>query len=151
LAVAQAAVRAQDGDQERTVEGVWRVTIVPRFCATGDPIPGAAAESLWTFHKDRTMDVWAQNNVITTTRSPSQGLWRLDHGWSDYSFGFVHLRYDPATGAFIGRQEAKGTLVLGESGDDFSTDSSTKLFDVNGNLEFTGCAKSVGTRFKLEP
>ena len=86
-----------------------------------------------TFHKDGTLSAWFQNSTITTTRSPNHGLWRRDEGWSAYSFKFVHLRYNLATGLFIGRQEAAGTLVLGESGDEFTTDGSTALFDANGN------------------
>ena len=63
---------------------------------------------------------------------------------------FVHLRYNLTTGVFIGRQEGAGTLVLGESGDEFTTDGSTALFDANGNPTGTSCSNSVGTRFKLE-
>ena len=53
------------------------------------------------------------------------------------------------TGVFIGRQEAAGTLVLGESGDEFTTDGSTALFDANETLR-ARVSNSIGTRFKLE-
>ena len=59
-------------------------------------------------------------------------------------------RYNLTTGVFIGKQEGAGTLVLGESGDEFTTDGSTALFDANGNPTGTSCSNSVGTRFKLE-
>ena len=93
---------------------------------------------------------WLQNSTITTTRSPAHGLWQRENGWSDYSFKFVHLRYSLTTGVFIGSQEGAGTLVLGESGDEFTTDGSTALFDANGNPTGASCSNSVGTRFKLE-
>jgi len=49
-------------------------------------------------------------------------------------------------------QEGAGTLVLSESGDEFTTDGSSQIFDVDGNPAGTaGCSNSVGTRFKLEP
>ena len=143
-------VSAQDGEgRERSLEGVWRVTITPRNCVTGVPIPTAAFEGLFTFHKGGTMSAWVQNRVITVTRSPSHGLWQQVRGLSGYSFKFVHLRYDLATGTFTGRQEGIGSLQLSASGDEFTTDSQTLVFDVNGNLTSTGCANSVGTRFTM--
>lgn len=145
-------VSAQDGEgRERSLEGVWRVTITPRNCATGVPIPPAAFEALFTFHKGGTLSAWVQNSTITITRSPSHGLWQREQGWSDYSFKFVHLRYNLTTGAFIGRQESGGTLQLSASGDEFTTDAQTQVFDVNGNLTITSCANSVGTRFTMGP
>lgn len=152
LAISQTTVTAQDGEeQERSIEGVWRVRVTPRNCVTGVPIPTAAFEALMTFHKDRTVSAWFQNSTITVTRSQSHGLWQRDKGWSEYSLKFVHLRYSLSTGAFIGRQESGGTLVLGDSGDEFTTDGTTQGFDVNGNPSGTGgCSNSVGTRFKLE-
>ena len=142
-------VSAQDGEgRERSLEGVWRVRLTPRNCVTGVPIPTAAAEALLTFHKGGTLSAWFQNSTITITRSPSHGLWQREHGRGDYSFKFVHLRYDLATGAYLGSQVARGTLRLSERGDEFTTDSQTQVFDVNGHLTITGCANSVGTRFE---
>jgi hypothetical protein len=151
LSVSQAAANDQDDERRKGgLKGVWRVTITPRNCMTGVPIPAAISEALFTFHKDGTMSVWAQNATITTTRSPSHGLWRREHGWNDYAFKFVHLRYNLATGVFLGRQESTGLLELGESGDEFTTDSSVVVFDANGNPGVPGCANSVGIRFEID-
>ena len=129
------------GPQDRSLVGVWLVQITPRNCATGDPIPTAAFEALYTFHEDKTMLVSLRNNTLTLERTAAHGLWRRDLGVSDYSFKFVHIRRNVATGAFAGYQEGAGTLVLADSGDEFTTDGSTAM----------GCSNSVGTRFKLEP
>ncbi len=150
-AVSLGIVTAQGDDEpKRTVEGVWRVRIVPRNCVTGIPIPGAESQALYTFHKDGTLSVWAQNATITTTRSPSHGVWQRDLGWSDYSFKFLHLRYSGSTGMFLGKQEGQGTLVLSESGDEFTTDGSATVFNVDDVPGTPGCSNSFGTRFKLE-
>ena len=149
LALSQASVTAQDVGKERSLEGVWMVTIMPRNCTTGNPIPTAVSRAIYTFHKDGTVAVWAQNSTITTTRSPSHGLWRSEFGWSDYSFKFVHLRYSGTTGAFLGKQEGQGTLVLSESGDEFTTDGSATVFDINDTPGTPGWSNSIGTRFKL--
>ncbi len=144
------AIAQDDSDaHKRTIEGVWRVKVMPRNCTTGVPIPTAAFEGLYTFHRGGTMSAWAQNATITTTRSPSHGLWQRTQGWSDYSFKFVHLRYSLATGAFIGSQESTGNAVLAEGGDDFTAEGSTTVLDVNGiPTASPGCSNTVGTRFK---
>ncbi len=142
-------VSAQDGEgQEDSLEGVWRVTITPRNCVTGVPIPTAAFATLFTFHKGGTLSVSLQNSTITITRSPGHGLWQREHGGGDYSFKFVHLRFDLATGAFLASQVARGTLRLSERGDQFTTDAQNQVFDVNGHLTITSCSNSVGTRFE---
>ena len=130
--------------------GVWLVQITPRNCATGEPILSAALEALYTFHEDKTMLVSLRNNILTIERTAAHGLWRRDLGGNEYSFKFVHIRRNVSTGAFTGKQEGEGTLVLSASGDEFTTDGSTTVFDVNGNPGARGCSNSVGTRFKFE-
>jgi hypothetical protein len=152
LIISVVPVTAQDKAPERSLEGVWLVKTTPRNCATGDPNPTAAFESLYTFHKDGTMLVSLRNNSLVLERTAAHGLWRRDLGWSDYSFKFVHIRRNLTTGLFAGKQESGGTLVLSESGDEFTTDSNTIAYNVDGTPAGPGgCANSVGTRFKLEP
>jgi hypothetical protein len=136
---------------ERSIEGVWLVKVTPRNCTTGDPIPTAALEGIWTVYKDGTMLVSHKNNTPGLDRSPNHGLWRSDHGWSDYSFKYVHIRRSVATNLFAGRQEGGGTLVLNESGDEFTTDEWAIVYTVDGVPGTPFCINSVGTRFKLEP
>jgi len=152
LAVMPATASAQDQAPDRSLAGVWLVKITPRNCATGVPIAGAALEALYTFHDDKTMLVSLRNNILTLERTAAHGLWRRDLGWSDYSFKYVHIRRNVSTGAFAGLQEGAGILVLSENGDEFTTDGSSQVFDVDGNPAGpSGCSNSVGTRFKLEP
>ena len=148
--VTEKSVRAQDGTPERSIEGVWLVRSTPRNCTTGEP-RGEAFESLWTFHRDGTMLVSLPNNTLVLARTAAHGLWRRDHGWSDYSFKFVHFRRNLTTGLFAGKQEGGGTLVLSESGDEFTTDGHSIVYSVDGIPGTPGCSNSVGTRFKLEP
>lgn len=151
LTISVVRVRAQDKAPERSLEGVWLVQITPRNCTTGDPIPTAAFESLFTFHRDGTMLVSFRNNTFVLERTAAHGLWRRDRGWSDYSLKFVHLRRNLTTGLFAGKQEGGGTLVLSESGDEFTTDGYSIVYSVDGIPGMPGCSNSVGTRFKLEP
>jgi hypothetical protein len=143
------SVTSQSEAPERSLVGVWLVKITQRNCTTG--IPTAAFESLWTFHKDGTM-LFSINNSFVLERTAAHGLWRRDLGWSDYSFKFVHLRRNLTTGLFAGKQESFGTLVLSESGDEFTTDAHTIVYSVDGIPTLPpGCSNAVGTRFKLEP
>lgn len=152
LTGSQTTVAGQDQAPDRSLTGVWLVKITPRICATGEPITAAAFEALYTFHDDKTMLVSLRNTILTVDRSAAHGLWQRDLGWSTYSLKFMHIRSTAATGAFAAWQEGSATLVLAESGDEFTTDGTTRSFDVNGDLIPPGsCANSVGTRLKLEP
>ena len=151
LTASPATVTAQGQAPDRSLTGVWLVKITPRNCATGEPITPAAFEALYTFHDDKTMLVSLRNTILTVERSAAHGLWQRDLGWSTYSLKFVHIRSTAATGAFAAWQEGSASLVLAESGDEFTTDGTTRSFDGNGNLIPPGsCANSVGTRLKLE-
>jgi hypothetical protein len=62
-----------------------------------------------------------------------------------------HIRRNLTTGLIAGKQESFGTLVLSESGDEFTTDGHTIVYSVDGIPGTLNCSNSVGTRFKLEP
>ncbi|HXG56505.1 MAG TPA: hypothetical protein VNJ03_14100 [Vicinamibacterales bacterium] len=150
LAISHGTVTALAGQApDRSLGGVWLVTITPRNCAAGAPTT-AAFEALFTFHNDGTMLVSLRNSSLTLDRTAAHGLWGREHGWNQYSFKFIHIRREVSTGAFAGKQESDGTLVLSDSGDEFTTDGSTRGFDVNGNPGTGGCSTSAGTRFQLK-
>ena len=87
----QATVAAQDADApERSIEGVWRVTVTPRNCVTGVPIATADFEALYTFHKDGTMSAWFQNSTITTYAQSQSRTVEARRGLEHYSFKFVY-------------------------------------------------------------
>ena len=151
LAISNGVVTAQgEAAPARSLVGVWLVTFTPRNCATGDPIPNAAFETLYTFHNDATMLASFRNNSLTLDRTAAHGLWRRDLGWNQYSYKFVHLRRNISTGAFAGKQESTGVLVLGDDGNTFTTEGFTTVFDVAGNPGNPSCSTSAGTRFQLD-
>ncbi len=79
-------------------------------------------------------------------RSPGHGVWKHEGG-PNFSFTFTHYRYD-ANGVFVGSNKITAALVLGASGDEFTTSSTIEIFDANDNLVGTGCATAAGTRFE---
>jgi hypothetical protein len=140
----------QDGSHHagRSPTGLWLVSFMPYVCATGNSIPTAAFESLFTFHDDGTLTGWLQNSTITTTRSPSLGIWKRTHGWNHYAIKFIHLRYKLPEGNFLGRQQAMGELVLDPGGDTFSISSTATVFTEDGGIQQQSCANAVGTRMQ---
>jgi hypothetical protein len=137
----------QDETRDRGIAGVWLVSIAPKNCVTNDPVPGAEFESIWNFDKDGTMSVWVQNATITTTRSPSYGIWRKQLGSNEFSFKFIHLRYGLGSGIYLGMQEALGALTFSKSGDEFVSNSANRVFDTSGTQSGGGCADGYGTRY----
>lgn len=146
IAASQVSVIAQQSEAPNpSIEGVWLVKTTPRNCTTGDPIPAAAFEALYTFHRDGTMISWYSSG----TPSTGQGLWRRELGWSDYSFKLVRLLRTP-TGVFSGKQEIGGTLALGESGDEYTSDEYMIVYSLDGVPGTPFCINSVGKRFTFD-
>jgi len=74
-------------------------------------------------------------------------VWQRDHGWQDYSFTFVHYRYD-SSGAFIGSQKVAANAELAKNGDSYASVADVQIIDVSNNVVATICATSVGTRIE---
>ena len=137
---------SQDQAPERTLEGVWEVTTMPRNCTTGDPVPTAAFVAIHTFSRDGTMN----STVSSGTPLPFHGLWRREMGWSEYSFRRIRILRSSTTNLYAGKQEIGGTLTLSESGDEYSSDEYMIVYSVDGVPSTPACINSVGTRFKMD-
>ncbi len=152
LTVALSFASAQAADQNQSpapgIRGVWKTMVTPVDCTTGDPL-APPFPGLFTFNKGGTMSEYGISPLVHQTpalRSPGHGTWQHDQG-PNYSFTFIFYRYD-TTGLFIGSQKITAALVLGISGNDFTTSSTIEIFDADGNLVGTGCAMAAGTRFE---
>jgi hypothetical protein len=148
LSFASAQTAAENESSARTIQGVWRTIVTPVDCTTGGEL-APAFPGLFTFHKGGTMSEFGINLSVGQTpalRSPGHGLWHRENS-SNYSFAFIFYRYD-ASGIFIGSQKITASLLLGASGNDFTTNSTIEIFDANDNLIASGCATAVGTRFE---
>lgn len=149
LTVALSFASAQTADETQsshgTIRGVWRTMVTPVNCETGGALV-PAFPGLFTFHKGGTMSEYGIGpGSNPALRSPGHGLWQRVND-EHYSFTFIFYRYD-TSGIFIGSQKITASLKLGESGNEFTTRSTIKVFDANDNLIGTGCATAVGTRF----
>ncbi len=140
----------QEEQSERarqSIEGVWRTAVTPRNCQTGLPV-APSLQGLFTMNEGGTMSEYGiATGQSPALRSPGHGVWEQRRGRSNYSFKFIHYRYD-ASGVFVGSQKVTGALELGASGDSFTTSSAIEFLDAGDNLIGTGCATAVGTRFE---
>ena len=131
---------------ERTIRGVWRTTVTPRNCQTGDAL--LTLSGLFTFNQGGTMSEYGIGpGSSPALRSPGHGVWQREHGWQEYSFAFTYYRYN-ASGVFLGSQKVRATLELAAGGDEFASRSGIEILDVNGIVIGTGCATATGTRFE---
>ena len=132
----------------QNIEGVWQVAVTSRNCQTGAQV-APTFRGLFTFHQGGTMlESSVAFGQTPASRSPSHGLWKKRPGRGNYSFTYIHHRYD-ASGVFIGTRKITGTLDLGTSGDSFTTNSLVEAFNADDILIGTGgCSTAVGTRFE---
>jgi hypothetical protein len=136
------AVAESQSAPGRSLVGTWRVALTPRNCQTGDPIPapGAPYQGLYTFHEGGTMSE-------PTLRGPGQAVWKRTLGWQRYSYAITFNRYD-ALGTLTGTQRGRADLLLGESGNDYTTTGTVQIFDADGNLLGTNCSTIEATRYE---
>ena len=130
----------------RTIRGVWRTTVTPYNCDTGQPI--VTLSGLFTFNQGGIMAEYGIGpGSSPALRSPGHGVWQREHGWQEYSFAFTFYRYS-ANGVHLGSQKVTAALELSSNGDSFTSRSRIEVLDVNDDLVGRGCATSVGTRFE---
>lgn len=145
-----------DGGEERndrrSLVGAWRVVLTPRNCTTRAAL-GGSFRGLYTFHKGGTMSEWLTNSfVLPTLRSPGHGVWQRDgsnsYGLRSYTYSIIFNRYN-ASGIITGSQIGRAELVLGESGNDYTTNSTVQIFDTEDNpVGSPSCSTIEGTRFE---
>jgi hypothetical protein len=148
LTTASATSLASSQAAGRTLVGAWRTVVTLVNCQTGAPIGAPPIIGLSTFNRGGTMSEWGIGpGSSPALRGPSAGVWQREHGWRDYSFTFIHYRYD-ASGAFVGSQKVAADAVLAASGDTYEAISAVEILGANDNVVATACATSVGTRFE---
>lgn len=122
------------------IVGTWQTLVTPRNCQTGVPV-APPFPGLLTFNRGGTL------TGTSIAVGSVGGVWERTHGWQNYSFAFISLRYSP-TGTFIGTQKVRQIAQLGASGNDFTSTGSVEFLDVSGNIIGAGCSTSTGTRFE---
>ena len=131
-----------DAAPERSLVGVWITEVTRRNCDTGQPI-GNTGRIQNTFAEGGTFLETIGPSIL---RSPGNGIWKREQGWSEYSFALRFMRFD-AAGVFVGSGIVRAAITLDETGDNYTSTATSDALDVNGNVISSGCATSVSTRF----
>lgn len=121
------------------IEGVWRTSVTPRNCQTGEPLPIPPFPGILAF--DRGGIITGTSTAVTSV----YGTWQREPGGNTYSFRTLSFRYD-AGGALQGTRVISQNVNLGPN-KEMSTDGEFQDFDINGTLITSGCSTATGTRF----
>jgi hypothetical protein len=148
LAASTSLVWSADRPQQeatQTIEGVWQVTRCRANCESGDCI-GSAVPALITFNRDGTLTAYANPPGTGPLDTPEAGVWQREPGAHNYSFHDISYFYDES-GAFSGSGTVSANVHL-TSANSFTYSATIAVYDADGNLLFTFCGSSTGTRFQ---
>jgi len=116
--------------QQKTLDGVWDVTVTVTNCDTGALI--RTVRSLQAFHHDGSVTETAN----TAARGISEGVW-APVGEQNFTASYWFFRYQP-DGAFASFAKITDNIHLVAAGELTST-GVVQDFDANGTLISTGC------------
>jgi hypothetical protein len=132
-------------ETSRTIEGVWQERICSANCESGEclesPVP-----SLRTFYRDGTTTAYANPPGTGPLDTPEAGVWQREPGSQNYSSHDIAYFYDE-NGAFAGSGQVTNNVHL-TSANSFTASATIAVYDADGNLLFTFCGHSEGTRFE---
>lgn len=123
--------------------GVWDTQVSLRVCQTGAVI--RTFPSIGTFHADGTM-MDSTSGIPQAAKTPGHGVWTATDA-VNFIFRFKSFSFDAAG-------NATGYTVITHYGrlryglDQYSSSGNAQVFDMNGNLLFTGCSTTTATRFQ---
>ncbi|MEO8043160.1 MAG: hypothetical protein ABI646_11150 [Acidobacteriota bacterium] len=152
----QASVSAQDAGEKgsdgqalsigpgaRGLEGSWDVLVTPYNCQTG--VPATTTPSMLTFNQGGTMTEIG-SRIAPALRGSGHGVW--SHGlMGEFSGTFQFFRFN-ADGTLAGRQIVIQSITLDRDGNGFTSDATSTVLGVAGNVLSTGCSSGVATRFE---
>jgi len=151
LGVSTSLVSSQDRQSPQlpavhpTIEGVWQKTICRANCESGECLVSPIPE-LRTFYRDGTTTAYNNPPGTGPLDTPEVGVWQREPGSQNYSFHDIAYLYDE-NGAFAGSGQVTGSLHL-TSANSFTESATIAVYDADGNLLFTFCGHSEGTRFQ---
>ena len=142
-AVAQSNLRTDDSDAAKNLTGTWNVVVTP-------PLPDQPFRSIMTFTEDGNLIETAAGPPLPALGNPGMGVWGKT-GDSRFAWTFVFYDYDISL-QLIDTGKVRAALKLDKSGDRFTGRVEVTIYDLAGNILFSGPGGTVeGKRLKLEP
>ncbi|HKX84863.1 MAG TPA: hypothetical protein VJL58_11625 [Pyrinomonadaceae bacterium] len=124
------------------IVGMWDTVVTIRVCATGTPITSFAAIGL--FNTGGTFNNTDTQNPATVSSVP--GIWAAA-GPNQYNLAFKVFRFN-TSGAFIGSTVVRHVLTLSDSGDEYTSEGTSAMYDATGTQISTGCSTTEAQRFQ---
>ena len=128
----------------QSLQGTWRVTGTVVDCITGQDI--FSFPRIETFHQGGTYTGYGVPPGSDPGQGTEYGVWQREPGSQNYLVRVVAYSYT-AEGDFDGRGEATEAIQL-TTADSFTGTGTVQIFDADGNLIATICARETGTRFE---
>jgi len=131
-------------DGGRRLEGAWETQVSIIDCQSGNVIATFA-----------NMPVFAAGGTMTETtsgtapalRTSGEGVWHHIIG-NHYAFRFKSFTFNTQN-VFTGWMIIQADASLDSTGDAYTSSATIEVYDANGVLVGTGCARTAGTRFEL--
>jgi len=133
----------EHGPSGARLEGVWKMEVTLRNCATGAAL-FEPFQAVNTFHDGGTMSEHGAR-FSPSTRNTGQGVWK-QVGRNRYTSRFLFQRFD-VNGFFVGTQEVSRKMVLSDDGDSLDVTARVKIIDALGVVLVEGCSTEIGRRF----
>jgi hypothetical protein len=131
-----------------TLEGTYRVTIQPYFCATGEPVPVPPFQSILAFGRGGILhEMPSMARFAPGQRVPGLGYWERT-GPSDYHAVFEAFIVFDSVNYVRGLQRIEQGIVQDDA-DHWHSEASVTFFDMNGTVvPPTGCMRATGERMQ---
>ena len=119
--------------------GTWTVTV-------SRPAPLPPLTSLQVYTGEGSM---VESGSESMSRSPQYASWERVRG-REYAATGLFFRFDPQTGAFLGRQKINRTIDLAQDGQSFTFRGRGTTYDANGNVVASFPVSGSGQRLQVE-
>jgi hypothetical protein len=136
------AAQQQKKQEQRSIEGVWDVSVTGVSCATGAPIFTDPHGATLMFIDGGTLTEIADR----ANRSAGLGTWRHLGGRS-YTTLEKWFEYT-ASGTFNGTTVITREIEISRDADEYTATATSQVYDAMGQLINTGCATATATRFE---
>jgi hypothetical protein len=137
--VSIATAGTADKSSGNQLAGTWSVTV-------NRPPPLSPLMSMQVYTRAGSM---VESGSDSASRSPQYASWVRVHG-HEYAATGIFFRFDPQTGAFVGKQKINRTIVLAEDGKSFTFSGRATTYDANGGVVASFPVGGTGERLAVE-
>ncbi len=149
----QISVSAQNRENGRKLEGVWKIVVTGVNCTTGVPNP-VSFPAMETYVRGGTMLEFALGAATTALppgtlrggRTTAQGIWGYESN-GVYSAAFQFFRFS-SDHAYTGTTKGVLEISLSDDNNSFTSNETSYIFDTAGVLLLTRCNTRAATRFE---